>query len=131
MPCLLLKRNRLTRLAHPPRTCSQFAWRPRPKTTLTDKDIKNLQRSISTFIERFSKEDGIRMKRLKASANKDKIESLTVFRELLARKAELAARQQAERVRLGLEAPAKAEAYEEILETVEELVSEKVEPYMG
>lgn len=71
------------------------------------------------------------MKRLKASANKDKIESLTVFRGLLARKAELAARQQAERVRLGLEAPAKAEAFEEILETVEELVSEKVEPYMG
>jgi hypothetical protein len=90
-----------------------------------------VQRSINTFIERYSKEDEIRMKRLQASANKDKIESLTQFRVLLARKTELAARQQAERVRLGLEAPATAEAYEEIFETVEELVSEKVEPYIG
>jgi len=109
----------------------QFAWRPRPKTKLTEKEVNKIKNNLKTYIDRYSKDDEVRRKRLEASANKDRIEALSSFRNLVAARQAEAAKVQEERIKSGLIVPQDSEQYEVIEETVEEFVSETVEPFFG
>jgi len=109
----------------------QFAWRPRPATTLNAKEIQKVEKNLKTYMARYGKEDEIRRKRLEASANKEKIESLTFFRDLFAIRSAKAAEEQQERIRLGLDIAVDEGEFEVMDELEEHFVSEKVETYFG
>ena len=63
------------------------------------------------------------------AANAEKIETLTEFRKLLARKAEIAERDRNRRYELGLWEADDQDDYEITVETEEQILSEKVEPF--
>lgn len=78
---------------------------------------------------RFGKLDNLRKKRMDTAANAEKIETLTQFRKLLARKAEIAERDRNRRYELGLWEADNEDDYEITVETEEHILSEKVEPF--
>ncbi len=107
----------------------QFAWRPRPKSLLTKDEENKVQRSIKSYMARYSKEDEVRKKRLEAAANKEKIETLSEFRDLVARRKESAAQQNAMRKELGLLVEEEDVGYTIVEEEEEIVISERVEPF--
>ncbi|CAK9015193.1 Eukaryotic translation initiation factor 3 subunit B (eIF3b) (Eukaryotic translation initiation factor 3 subunit 9) (eIF-3-eta) (eIF3 p116) [Durusdinium trenchii] len=107
----------------------QFLWRPRPKTTLTEDEIAKVTRGIKGYMARYGKEDEIRRKRMEAAANKEKIEALTNFRNLVERRTAECAELDKERKRLGLLLEEDDSGFEIMEEEEEQFVSERVEPF--
>lgn len=109
----------------------QFLWRPRPKTLLDQKDISKINRGIKGYMARYEKEDQVRLKRIEAAENKEKIDALQQFRELVEKREAKVKEIEAERQKSGLSEPINDDDYEIIDEIEEVFVSEKVEPYQG
>jgi len=106
----------------------QFLWRPRPKTVLDDDEVQKVMRGLKGYMNRYGREDEIRRKRLEASANTEKIEALSAFRELIEKRTKEAKGIDEERRRLGLIPAEDDDEYDTIEELEEVFVSEKVEP---
>mmetsp|Transcript_366 Transcript_366/g.412 ORF Transcript_366/g.412 Transcript_366/m.412 type:complete len:701 (+) Transcript_366:180-2282(+) len=106
----------------------QFAWRPRPKSELSEKEKQKVVKHLAGYIAKFTKRDDEQRKLIEASANKDKIDQLTQFRALVERRKATAAKQDLERERLGLIVHLAETEYETMDEIEEVLISEKVIP---
>jgi translation initiation factor 3 subunit B len=106
----------------------QFIWRPRPKTLLNDEELEEIRKKLPQLMKRFDKEDALQWKRIKASANAHKVAQLREFRTMMAERHQLFLEQQQKRISLGLVQEDADEGSQDIIEKVEELVSEKVEP---
>lgn len=110
-------------------TCStQFIWRPRPKLLLTEEEQEEVRKKLTATMKRLEKEDAMLRKRKQASANAERVKQLKEFRDMMAERHRVFLEQQQRRIALGLVKAQTEEEAKDIVERVEELISEKVEP---
>jgi hypothetical protein len=94
---------------------------------LSDEQQEEIRKKLPQIMKRMDKEDALQKKIIEASNNADKVRQLRKFRTMMAERHRLFLEQQQRRVELGLIQSEMDEGSQEIIEKVEELVSEKVE----
>ena len=107
----------------------QFAWRPRPKSKLTEQDKADVTKNLGKYLKRFEREDGVRRKLMNAAANAEKLRALTEYRDMIAQLTLQYESDLAERHRLGLWKVENDTEYIEIEEVIEQEISCKESPY--
>ena len=105
----------------------QFLWRPRPKSLLTDEETEEIRKKLPQTMKRFEKEDAMLRKRKQAVANAERVKQLSEFRGLIAERHKIFLEYQQKRIAAGIIPKVADDEVREIVERVEELVSEKVE----
>mmetsp|Transcript_3124 Transcript_3124/g.3525 ORF Transcript_3124/g.3525 Transcript_3124/m.3525 type:complete len:694 (+) Transcript_3124:107-2188(+) len=107
----------------------QFSWRPRPKSTLTKKEVQKVMKRLRGFMSKYSKIDQLRKKRMDTAANAEKISLLGEFRKRAEERAKRSAELLRVRLEMGLWEEEKEEEYETLTETEEYVLNEKTEPF--
>ncbi|KAH9249830.1 hypothetical protein BASA81_012425 [Batrachochytrium salamandrivorans] len=112
----------------------QVVWRPRPKSVLTEDEMEDVKRKLTSSMRKMEKDDALNRKRRAAAANAARIIELEAFRSVAEARSQSMT---SKRTSLGfppvlLHAATKSseELLDEIVEKVEELLSEKTEPYV-
>jgi len=105
----------------------QFFWRPRPKPLLSEEEMEEIRKKLPQTIKRFEKRDAMQQKIKTAAKNEKKVRLLREFRNMMSERHQIFVGYQRKRIAAGLVKPSDEKAFTEIVEKVEELVSEKVE----
>jgi translation initiation factor 3 subunit B len=106
----------------------QFLWRPRPKSQLTEEELEEVKKKLPSMMKRFEKEDAMMRKRRQASANAERVVQLKEFRTLMQERHRIFLENQQKRIAAGIIKPESEQESQDIVEKVEELISEKVDP---
>jgi translation initiation factor 3 subunit B len=133
----------------------QFLWRPRPALRLSDAELEDIRKKLPQHIKRFEKEDTLLKRRRQAAQDQKRVQELEEFRSMVEQHRAIVQEQMAKRRAMGIHwvvpvvwgeesgpgnAPAagaaagkggEEEEQMEIVETVEEIVSEKIERLDG
>lgn len=105
----------------------QFLWRPRAKLLLTEEEQEKVRKNLPNTMKRYEKEDAMLKKRKQASENAGRVKMLSEFRFCMRERHEEFVLAQQERIKRGYIQPSSKAEFEEIVETVDEIISEKIE----